>query len=153
MNSLSEAYAPEDAQRTQAKIRMEDEITSKGFDAGLAVEVLRELFDDIEPADRTEMAKRMHSDDAVTLDEFREFIYGSEEHPKYTAALYDVINDLTSAIQSPEERREVFTHLNYALDDLMEDIRDNSPHVVTHNDGTPIDDIKNDSNGDADLEM
>ncbi len=138
MDSLSEAYAPEDAQRTQAKIRMEEEITSKGFDAGLAVEVLRELFDDIEPADRTEMAKRMHSDNAVTLDEFREFIYGSEEHPKYTAVLYDVINDLTSATESPEERREVFTHLNYALDDLMEDIRDNSPHVVTHNDGTPV---------------
>ncbi len=153
MNSLSEAYAPQGDQRALAKMRMEEEITSKGFDAGLAVEVLRELFDDIEPADRTEMAKRMHSDEAITLDEFREFIYGAEEHPKYTAALYEVINDLTVGIESPEVRREIFTHLNYALDDLMEDIRDNSPHVVTHPDGTPIDAIKNDGNGDSDLEM
>ena len=148
MNTFNDATAPQGIQRTVAKNLLKEEIESRDLDAGEAVEVLRELFDEIEPADRTRIAKRMNTDQAMDVDEFRSVIYGAEEHPKFTAALYAVMTRMSEGIENAQTRREIFSHVNYALDDLMEDIRSNSPHVVSHPDGTPIG--ENDNPGDSD---
>ena len=149
MNTFNDATAPQGIQRTVAKNLLKAEIEARDLNAGEAVEVLRELFDEIEPADRTRIAKRMNTDDAMDVDEFRSVIYGADEHPKFTAALYAVMTRMSEGIENAQTRREVFSHVNYALDDLMEDIRSNSPHVVTHPDGTPICENDNHEDGGA----
>ena len=147
MNTFNDATAPQGIQRTVAKNLLKAEIEARDLNAGEAVEVLRELFDEIEPADRTSIAKRMNTSEAMDVDEFRGVIYGAEEHPKFTAALYAVMTRMSEGIENAQTRREIFSHVNYALDDLMEDIRSNSPHVVTHPDGTPISENDNHEDG------
>ncbi|MGN7439007.1 MAG: hypothetical protein ACTHOO_10245 [Alcanivorax sp.] len=153
MNTFKDATAPQGIQRTLAKNLLKAEIDARQLNAGEAVEVLRELFDEIEPADRTAIAKRLNTANAMDVEEFQSKIYGAEEHPKFTSALHAVMTRMSEGVENPQTRREIFSHVNYAIDDLMEDIRSNSPHVVTHPDGSPVVNNDDDDNSYDDISM
>ena len=138
MYSFPDANSPLLNQRSRAKDCLEHVIAKRDFEPEVAVEVLRELFDEIEPADRTKIAKRINTDKQPTAEDFRSVVFGAEENPEYADALFEVILLMTEEKKTPELRREVFGHLNYALDELMEDIRNNTPHLATHPDGSLI---------------
>ncbi len=109
----------------QVTATLKHAIFEQGIEPGKAIDVMRELFDDIAPETRTEFAKRRVQGTTPTLDEFRiNMVYGGDANPKSCEALYNTLVHLSAGKQNQSDARDVFAKVNDGIDKIMVEFRD-----------------------------